>query len=106
VDISRRGIVLGYPANYFNSVGCGSSWGGRFLGYINQPIPGLMVYLAHPSRGPGSPAFTDARGRFLFSAPIDPDPYELMIFWGRELLYRRRVLVNGPGMQDVRIVLR
>lgn len=62
-----------------------------------RPVPGLTVSLVHPRLGRSVPAFTDSYGQFFFRAiPIHPEPYYLEVYWGRDLIYRKTVAVQGP----------
>ena len=80
---------------------------GTVLNSRNVPIPGLMVSLVHPIVGRSHPSFTDPLGRFVFfNVPIVSNPYYLEVYWGRDLLYRRALLVNAPSVPVSTIVLR
>jgi hypothetical protein len=68
-------------------------------GYVKDaasaPIPGLSVYLVHPSVGRSYPRITDSTGHFVFhDVPYAPDPYYLEVYWGKTLMYRASVLVD------------
>ena len=65
---------------------------------VNGPAPGLKIYLVHRSLGRSAPSFTDAYGRFGWTAiPIRRDePYYLEIFWGQNLIYRQPLTVTAP----------
>ncbi len=68
---------------------------GSVLNKSNRPIPGLTVYLAHPKLGRSRPSITSRSGTFYFSrAPRRIDPYYLEIYWGKKLIYRKKVLVT------------
>ena len=69
---------------------------GVVLNRGNVPIPGLIMSLVHPVAGRSHPISTDSWGRFFFSnVPLKNDPYYLEIYWGRDLMYRNTVIVNG-----------
>jgi hypothetical protein len=68
-----------------------------------RPIPGLTVYLAHPKIGRSRPSITSRSGTFYFSrAPKRLDPYYLEIYWGRKLIYRKKILVT-PFQSRIRL---
>ena len=69
-------------------------------GYVKdqqfQPLRGLTAYLVHPTIGRSQPVFTDANGYYEFSnIPPAPDPYYIEVYWGRTLMYRVSVSVDG-----------
>jgi hypothetical protein len=57
-------------------------------------IPGLTVFLVHPSVGRSYPKLTDTTGRFWFSDVPQADTYYLEIYWGDDILYRKTVWVE------------
>jgi len=69
---------------------------GHVKGDDSRPIRGLAVYLVHPTLGRSPPSFTDADGYFSFrEVPSAPDPYYLEVYWGRTLMYRVSVRIDG-----------
>jgi hypothetical protein len=59
--------------------------------------PGLTASLIHSQLGRSAPTLTDADGHFGWSAiPVRSEPYYLEIYWGKNLIYRQQVLVQGP----------
>ena len=64
---------------------------------INGPVPGLTVFLVHEFLGRSAPSYTDAYGRFGWTAiPVRSEPYFLEIYWGQNLVYRQPVAVTAP----------
>jgi hypothetical protein len=66
---------------------------------VSRPIPGLTVYLLHPTAGRSYPRITDASGRFVFQGVPDVSgPYYLEIYWGKlseaNLVYRQPVTIR------------
>src|SRR5213595_993020 len=62
----------------------------------SDPIPGLTVFLVHPVLGRSYPTATDLGGDFDFTnVPLVTDEYYMEIYWGRDLIFRRPVLVRG-----------
>jgi hypothetical protein len=69
-------------------------------GYVKdqqfQPLRGVTTYLVHPTKGRSQPVFTDANGYYAFSSvPLALDSYYIEVYWGRNLLYRVSVNVDG-----------
>jgi len=63
----------------------------------NTPIPGLTVSLIHSALGRSVPATTDQFGRYVFyNIPARQEPYYMEIYWGKQLVYRDEIIVNGP----------
>ena len=61
-----------------------------------MPIPGLTVFLVHPTVGRSAPKITDLAGQFSFdNVPAILGPYYLEVYWGTEILYRSVVEVHG-----------
>ena len=59
-------------------------------------IPGLRVSLVHPQLGRSHPDISDERGHFELTAiPPMSTPYFLEIYWGKTLVYRRQLRVQG-----------
>jgi hypothetical protein len=76
------------------------STSGMLDGYVRdqqlQPLPALTAYLVHPTKGRSQPVFTSSTGYFAFrDVPPAPDPYYIELYWGRNLLYRVSVSVDG-----------
>lgn len=68
---------------------------GEVINQKENPIPGLTVYLVHPVVGRSNPVITDNVGTFSFKkVPFEGTPYFLEIYWGKELIYRKEVLVT------------
>jgi hypothetical protein len=68
---------------------------GTVLNRNNQPIPGLSVYLVHPRAGRSAAKTTNNAGTFNFdTVPPQNDSYYLEIYWGKQLQYRKPVIVN------------
>ncbi len=62
----------------------------------DKGIPGLTISLAHPTAGRSSPSITDSSGHYSFpNVPPRPDPYYLEVYWGKELLYRQSMVIEG-----------
>ncbi len=63
----------------------------------STPAPGLTVFLIHPVLGRSAPSFSDVYGRFGWMAiPVRPEPYYVEVYWGKNLIYRQAVRINGP----------
>ena len=69
---------------------------GEVVDSSHRPLTGVTVYLAHPTAGRSYPRFTDANGYFVFyDVPYATDPFYLELYWGRTLVYRAAVTVDG-----------
>jgi len=74
----------------------GGTVSGVVLNSRQAPIPGCTVYLVHTVVGRSSPYWTNPQGQFSFtSVPLRNDPYYLEIYWGKQLLYRKPVIIRG-----------
>jgi phosphoribulokinase len=79
---------------------------GTVINQNHRPIPGLTVFLVHPSVGRGFPSVTDSFGRYFFSnVPRISTPYYIEIYWGQRLIYRNTIVISG-NVQLPPIVLR
>src|SRR5436309_15115653 len=59
-------------------------------------IPGLTVSLAHPVAGRSLPSITDSSGHYSFpNVPHRDDAYYLEVRWGKDLLYRTDIRIQG-----------
>lgn len=73
--------------------------GQAFARSVNGPAPGLTVFLVHQAMGRSAPSFTDANGRFGWTAiPVSAQPYFLELYWGQRLIYRQPIQVRSPTM--------
>lgn len=70
---------------------------GRVVYQNGAPIPGITVYLVHPSAGRSTPVTTDSDGRFLIpNVPPQQTPFYVEVYWGRTLKYRKSLSVTTP----------
>ena len=71
---------------------------GSFCSKKNDiPIPGLIVSLVHPQLGRSQPTYTNKYGNFKMSnIPLNETPYYLEAYWGKRLIFRDKILVQGP----------
>jgi hypothetical protein len=70
---------------------------GRVVYQNGAPIPGITVYLVHPSAGRSTPVTTDSDGRFLIpNVPPQQTPFYVEVYWGRTLKYRKALNVTAP----------
>lgn len=59
------------------------------------PVPGLQVFLVHHAFGRSIPAISDGNGQFGWPAiPVSTEPYDLEVYWGRDLVLRSPVLID------------
>jgi hypothetical protein len=84
-----------------------STVSGRVLYKSNaKPIPGLSVYVVHPTAGRSRPGVTDGQGQFAIpNVPPRADAYYLEIYWGKELKYRKSIKVSDPQLSVGNIAL-
>lgn len=68
-----------------------------------RPIPGLSVYVVHPTAGRSRAVATDSQGRFAVVNVPPRQDYFLEIYWGSTLKYRKSVSVSDPnvGLVDI-----
>ena len=60
-------------------------------------VPGLVVFLLHPSLGRSAPAFTDLNGVFAWNAiPISPQPFFVEVYWGNSIMHRSQIMITQP----------
>ncbi|MGH8850696.1 MAG: carboxypeptidase-like regulatory domain-containing protein [Casimicrobiaceae bacterium] len=70
---------------------------GRIVYQNGAPIPGITVYVVHPSVGRSAPATTDSDGRFSIpNVPPQQTPFYVEVYWGRTLKYRKALEVTAP----------
>ena len=69
-----------------------------------HPVPGVAVSLVHQSNGRSAASTTNQSGQFTITnvAP-SPMPYYLEVYWGRQLIYRQEVRVDGPVILNVKV---
>lgn len=93
--ITLAGWLAALPAHA--QTGAAAPVQGQIVSRARGPVPGLTVYLVHPTLGRSAPSYTDKAGRFGWTAiPIRRDAYFLEVYWGRNLVYRQQVQVQGP----------
>ena len=90
--------VLGSGMARAQSTGAGVPVQGHVLSRSSGgPVPGVSVVLVHQRLGRSAMSYTDADGRFGWSAiPLQSEPYFLEIYWGQQLIYRQPVAVRSP----------
>jgi len=79
---------------------------GRVVYQNGAPIPGITVYVVHPSAGRSTPVTTDSDGRFSISnVPPQQTPFYVEIYWGRTLKYRKALSVTTSrvSVPDIRL---
>jgi hypothetical protein len=60
------------------------------------PVPGVSAYLVHRTLGRSALSYTDAYGRFGWSAiPAQAEPYYVEIYWGQNLIYRQPATIRS-----------
>ncbi|NQZ30816.1 MAG: hypothetical protein HRU06_06055 [Oceanospirillaceae bacterium] len=79
---------------------------GGFCSLKNQaPIPGLMVSMVHPQLGRSNPAYTNEYGYFqMFNIPMHKVAYYLEVYWGKRLIFRSQIMVQGPISLPVKCI--
>jgi hypothetical protein len=70
-----------------------ASLGGAVIDRQGRPVPGLTVSVVSMQSGRSAPRVTDQAGQFLFANIPAGQSYYLEIYWGRQLMYRTRVLL-------------
>jgi hypothetical protein len=88
-------FILGISSSY-SQMGVGSVQG-QVLNQNRMPIPGLTLFLVHPSLGRSHPVFSDNMGGFIFYNIPFQQRYYLEIYWGNRLIYRQ--ICPGPTPQ-------
>src|SRR5438132_12919947 len=69
---------------------------GVIVNESGKGIPSLTVSLAHPVAGRSSPSITDYSGHYSFpNVPHRDDAYYLEVRWGKDLLYRTNMVIQG-----------
>jgi len=58
-----------------------------------RPTPGLAVFLV--SQGRSAPRTTDRYGKFLFTDVPAGQQYFVEVYWGRDLMYRKPIVVQA-----------
>jgi Carboxypeptidase regulatory-like domain len=69
---------------------------GAVLNESGMGIPGLTVSLASPDFR-GSPSITDSSGYYFIPNVPPRTDYYLEVYWGRELLYRKSIVIRGDS---------
>lgn len=71
-----------------------------------RPIPGLNVYVVHPTAGRSRPVATNSQGHFaIANVPPRRDAYYLEVYWGNTLKYRKSLVISEPGVSVPDIAL-
>jgi hypothetical protein len=71
--------------------------GGFCTGKSGAPVPGLLVSLVHSKLGRSTPSYTNQYGYFrMVNIPIHKIPYYLEVYWGKRLILRSKISVQGP----------
>jgi len=78
---------------------------GRVVNSGNVGIPGLTLYLVHPTLGRSYPSMTNNFGNYFFSNLPVNQVYYLEIYWGNRLIYRKPCPMNGPFLKLPNIIL-
>ena len=69
---------------------------------LGAPVPGLRAVLVHPVLGRSAASFTNAQGHFGWSGiAVRPEPYQLELYWGQNLVYRQPNTVSGQTLIPV-----
>jgi hypothetical protein len=83
------------------SISSAESMTGVIVSRSGVPVAGLTVQLAHPTIGRSVPVITDSYGQFKFiNVPATNDSYYLEVYWGRDLVYSQRVVIQGDFILD------
>jgi len=80
---------------------------GTLMNVQGQPLPGVTVFLVHPSLGRSVPVTTNLTGYFSFTnVPLSPSPYYFEAYWGNQLVYRNILSVTSQLVQVPGIIVR